>query len=111
MELLQQGRMDEAVVLANSIIHKATLPQPWFNKDCYRERKDTLLALHKARTDGSEEDLKHYAEKRRTYRLLLKQRKTEFLEEEAKKTAEEAKHNPFVALKTRRLVHKQDRFP
>jgi dihydroneopterin aldolase len=65
------------------------------------ERIETLQALHRAKTYKQLSDLTHYAEKRRNYKILLKEKRADYLEKEAKKLAEEAKADPYLVLKKR----------
>lgn len=99
--------MNEALTMTISILQSAIISskprkaQPWFNKQCYHKRKEALSALHKARDAGREEDLKNYAEKRKVYKQLLKTTRAAFTEEEAKRIAEEARADPYIALRKR----------
>jgi hypothetical protein len=102
-KLIKDGKLDEAMGVATKLIHTATKirrrihAQIWFDRDCYRERKETL----QAKTYKQLSDLTHYAEKRRNYKILLKEKRADYIEKEAKKVAEEAKADPFLALKKR----------
>ncbi|PSN49960.1 hypothetical protein C0J52_08770 [Blattella germanica] len=46
-------------------------------------------------------DLEIYAETRKAYKSLLRNKRPDYMEKEARRTAEDAKKDPFVALKKR----------
>ena len=106
--MIADGHVNETAAIATSIIQKSTIPtrprkpQPWFNRECYTKRKETLQALHKARTENNKENLNTYAKKLKDYKLLLKIRRAEFIEEETRKVVEEAQTDPFIALRNRK---------
>lgn len=109
-QLIEIGQVNEALTMTISILQSAIISskprkaQPWFNKQCYNKRKEALSALHKARDAGREEDLKNYAEKRKIYKQLLKTTRAAFTEDEAKRIAEEARADPYIALRKRNRV-------
>ena len=104
----REGKLNEAMEISTKILQTAATKtsrrrhaQIWFDRDCCRERKETLQALDRARKYNEQEDLTYYAEKRRRYKQLLKGKREEYIEKEAKKLAEEAKKDPILALKKR----------
>lgn len=75
--------------------------QKWFDKECYGKRRTTLQVLHTARSSRSPEDLRYYSQNRKEYKDLLKA-KRKYMEQEETKMVEEAKKDPYIALRPRR---------
>ena len=104
-ELLSQGHLEGATRAITDVLCRASIPvkrrqaQKWFDRQCYTARKIALTALYKAKTTRSAEDLETYATRRRQYKRVLKQKRAEHLETAAKTLAENAKSDPFIALK------------
>ncbi|KAJ4448805.1 hypothetical protein ANN_00196 [Periplaneta americana] len=104
-QLIRNGKTDEALKEIQTIIEHVAIPkkprkaQPWFDRQCYEARKVILSALNIARENGAESQLRNYAEKRRKYKTLLKEKRAEYIEEDAKRKAETAKFDPFLALR------------
>ena len=90
------------------IIKCATLPiterrsQKWFDQTCYLERRRVIQALHKARNRNDREYLTNYSVLRKQYKNLLKNTRKNYIESEAAKMVEEARENPYRALKPRK---------
>ena len=103
--LISEARIEEAMQLVNSSFSKAFIlsrkrhAQKWFDSECYTSRKETLRALHRAKSTNEKEDIETYARRRKEYKLLLKTKRAEFIETEAKELAEQAKTDPFLALR------------
>ena len=74
---IEEGRIEAAIERTNNIIKNACQEitrrkaQPWFNKVCYEERKETLKALGQVKTTNREEDLWSYARKRKRYKATI----------------------------------------
>ncbi|KAJ9573911.1 hypothetical protein L9F63_018155 [Diploptera punctata] len=104
-DLIEEGKLEEALEISTQVMKKAIkvrkrrYAQIWFDQECYKERKETLHALHIAKTYKRQEDLTKYAEKRRNYKGILKRKREEYTERQGRKLAEDAKSNPFIALK------------
>ena len=79
------------------------MAKPWFDQDCFRQRKITLETLHKARRSNATEDLAAYSNTRRSYKQLIKEKRKVHREKEAEKIAEEANKDPFIA--SRKRIH------
>ncbi|KAJ4443190.1 hypothetical protein ANN_04840 [Periplaneta americana] len=62
-QLIIQEEIDKGVTQITEIMQACTSPnkerkaQPWFDKDCYNKRKETITALHRARTTNQTEKL------------------------------------------------------
>ncbi|KAJ4428457.1 hypothetical protein ANN_24494 [Periplaneta americana] len=104
-ERIKEGQLDRALDITNNLIKSAcqsaqiTRAQPWFDRTCYEERKETLRALVKAKTSKNPEDLTRYAEKRKQYKDTIKVKKDNYVEKKAQQMIEEAEKYPFWALK------------
>ncbi|KAJ4437741.1 hypothetical protein ANN_17887 [Periplaneta americana] len=100
-----KGQLDRALDITNNLIKSACQPaqrrraQPWFDRTCYEERKETLRAVVKAKTSKNSEDLTRYAEKRKQYKYTIKVKKENYVEKKAQQMIEEAEKDPFWALK------------
>ncbi|KAJ4428050.1 hypothetical protein ANN_24064 [Periplaneta americana] len=106
--LIEEGKLEEALEVSTEVIKKAVKirrrkrqAQMWFDHECYKERKETLQALYIAKTHRRREDFSTYAGKRRKYKSTIKRKREEYIEKEARKLAEDAKSNPFIALRKR----------
>ncbi|KAJ4426315.1 hypothetical protein ANN_27129 [Periplaneta americana] len=101
MQLLAEGQINDALLTANNLLQNASIPvrnrraQSWFNKQCYDSRKETIQALWRSRV---------YAYKRSLYKQLLGESRVAYIETEAKRIAEEAKTDSFLALRKRNQV-------
>ena len=105
---IQEKDIDAAALALEDIIRTATSTtterraKRWFNKRCYMERKRVLLALHTAKRTHNQEDLNTYSRLRKEYKNLLRKTRDDFTELEANRLVEEAKENPYIALKPRK---------
>ncbi|KAJ9577008.1 hypothetical protein L9F63_006445 [Diploptera punctata] len=80
---IENGNINEAAQILENIVKKSQIvnyvserkSQPWFDRECYDERKEVLKSLHRARTSLNSEDLKLYNGKRRQYKKLLREKK------------------------------------
>lgn len=103
--LISEDRTEEAMQLVNSSFNKAFIlrrkryGKKWFDAECYNSRKETLRALHRAKSTNEKEDIEIYARKRKEYKLIIQAKKAEFIEKEARESAEQAKSDPFLALR------------
>ena len=82
-------------------MRKKRKAQIWFDKSCYQERKDTLQALAQAKSTGEQEDLTKFATKRRRCKSLIKTKRSEYVEREAKRLAKEGEKDPYSFQKKR----------
>jgi len=104
-EKIREEQLDTALNITNDVIRHACHPtrkrwaQPWFDKTCYEARRITLKALSSAKDTRRTEDLEQYAKMRKQYKTILKDRRDTYMEEEARRTAEEAERNPFLPMK------------
>ena len=64
-------------------------------------RKETLNLLYKAKNSELHTDLEIYAKKRKAYKSLLHNKRADYMEKEARRTAEDVRKDSFVALKRR----------
>ena len=64
--------------------------KPWFDKECYSQRRKTMDSLHVAKQDHTESNLRKHAECKKEYKNLIKHKKAEHREKLAKTEAEEA---------------------
>ncbi|KAJ4451797.1 hypothetical protein ANN_03269 [Periplaneta americana] len=105
MTLIEEGKLEETLEVSTEVIKKSVKmrrrrqAQMWFDQECYKERKETLQALYIAETHRRQEDLATYAGKRRKYKSTIIKKSEEYIEKEARKLAEDAKLNPFIALR------------
>ncbi|KAJ4426395.1 hypothetical protein ANN_27209 [Periplaneta americana] len=81
------------------IKQRKRIAKPWFDRECYDQRKEALNQLHTAKQSRTKEALRLYSEKRKDYKRIIKEKKNNYIEEQAKKQAEEAQKNPFAAQK------------
>ena len=101
---IRENKLEEAANTIKEVIRAVAIPykgrkvQPWFDGECYTHRRETLQALHKARDSKQITDLEEYANKRRRYKHLLKEKRKIHIEKEAARIAEEARINPYIAL-------------
>ena len=93
------GRLKKAIQPTRKNTRKA---QEWFDTECYTYRKSALQALHAAKENRTIDNLEMYASKRKIYKKLIKEKKVLHMEKTAKKLAEEARKNPFLAQKPRK---------
>lgn len=105
--LIAQNKLDNAAQCVSRWISKAFVrrrkrhAQKWFDTECYITRKITLRSLFRAKCTNDRDDIEEYATRRREYKLLLKTKRTEHIEAEARETAELARTDPFLALRKR----------
>lgn len=110
-ENIRQNKITEATEKIEHLIMSATTKRtrrkakPWFDATCYSQRTKTLEALYQAKSTNKRRDLDYYADSRRKYKLLLKEKQNEFTERVGLEMAEAAKKDPFVALKRRKTTH------
>ena len=103
--LIQQQELTNATEIYTKTLQSCQIQpkerksRPWSDKDCYNERKKTLLALHRAKSSSQQEDLSQYAQQWKTYKTIIKAKKTKCTEEEARKRVEIAWKDPFIALR------------
>ncbi|KAJ4444760.1 hypothetical protein ANN_06557 [Periplaneta americana] len=81
------------------IKQRKRIAKPWFDRECYERRKEALNQLHTAKQSRTKEALRLYSEKRKDYKRIIKEKKNNYIEEQAKKQAEEAQKNPIAAQK------------
>ncbi|KAJ4437610.1 hypothetical protein ANN_17755 [Periplaneta americana] len=113
-DTIQKCNIEEAVKIMERCIQGATLKsnrqnkraQPWFNQECYKARKHTMIALKKALSTQTVEHLQRYNVSRREYKNVIKRTKENFQEEEERKRIEEAEQQWYKAVSPR-----QPRFP
>ena len=104
-ERIKEGHLDKALDITNNLIRNACLPtskrraQPWFDRICYTERKATLKALNKAKKSKNKDDLERYAQKRKQYKSIIKNKRNNYIEMKAQQLAEEAEKDPFMVLR------------
>lgn len=92
----------EKTIQSTLIYNPKRRAQKWFDKECYGKRKTTLQALHTAKNTKSPEDIRFYNQSRKEYKSLLKTKRKEYLDQEATKMAEEARKDPYIALRPRK---------
>jgi hypothetical protein len=98
-EAINSDKLDEALHLTKSEIKETIIERSqrgrkakiWFHSQCYRERKATLEALHKANDTTNPRELQTYVALRKGYKALLKRERHAQLEREAMQMAEAAK--------------------
>ena len=86
----EQKPLEELSIQAVERLQQALIPvristrkaQAWFDAECYARRKLVLEALHKARTERTPDNLGTYSSERRSYKRLLLEKKTTYLERE-----------------------------
>ena len=114
MARINSGNIDQALTSMENHINNATLQEtpnirkakPWFTKECYKKRSETLTALHRARTTGTETALRDYSEKRKCYKETVKTAKENFQLRKETRAIEDAEKDPFIA-----LIPREPRFP
>lgn len=106
---MEQDNLNAALTIINKIIKsgathkpKRRRAQPWFDRECYALRQETLKDLHTAKNSGLQEDLRKYGGKRKTYKTFLKQKKLDYTEKEGERIAERALKDPYAATRPRR---------
>lgn len=107
--LIENKRLEEATQMLGELLRQAAnhrterRAKPWFDNECYQLRRDTLDTLQHLRKNNENRDLLlTYADKRKHYKRIIKEKKSAFLEEEGRKLAEEAKKDPYVALRPKK---------
>ena len=105
---IKQNDINTASKMMEDIIKNATLPiikrrsQKWFDQMCYSERRRVIQALNRAKSSNSHEDLTTYNTLGKQYKNLLRKTRSNYIESEAAKMVEEAREDPFRALKPRK---------
>ena len=77
--------------------------QKWFDEECYGKRKITLQALHTAKSSQNPEHIRSYSQIRKQYKNLLKNKRKDYMEQEAINMVEEARKDPYLALRPRKV--------
>lgn len=107
---LRNGQLDNAARLIEDTIKEAIEPignfdrksKPWFDAQCYAERKYVLDCLHKTGSSNiNQEELQKYNSARRKYKETLKEKERNYIDMKYRKIAEEAEANPFAAQRPR----------
>ncbi|KAJ4427228.1 hypothetical protein ANN_24845 [Periplaneta americana] len=112
---LTEGNTDSALSLLETALLNSTLKtkakrksKPWFDKECYILRKETLGELHRWRELKSDINLARYTRKRREYQNLLNKKRTQFAEKKELELIADAEAAPYRILQPRRAkVHPQ----
>ena len=65
-------------------------------------RKDLLETLHHLKRTADNRLLIIYSDKRKHYKKIIKEKKSHYWESEGKRIAEEAKKDPYIALRPRK---------
>ena len=112
MNMIRRGKLDKATTIlteniveaANNGPRAARTAKPWFDVECYTTRQRTLRLLHEARTPG-QDVLTEYAEQRRKYKLLLKEKRTAYDLQLEQKLIAEAERKPYKILQTSMRKH------
>ena len=105
---IKEYNLDAAALALEETIKNAIIPKTkrrakqWFDAECFEEKRRVLKALHVARTSHIQEDLKSYQSCRKKYKGLLKQKRNEHIESKAAMMIEEARSDPYVALRPRK---------
>ena len=110
---IKEGKLDEVVQHITQCIKRAAIPKKtktrrakqWFNKECYRTRREAIVALHKAKNTQAPEDLQIYGQKRKIYKNTNKQAKERHQAEIERRQIAEAEEKWYKV-----LTHKQPRF-
>lgn len=83
--MMRQGKLDEAIaslteniaLATNEVTRSKRTAKPWFDEECFIMRQRTLQLLHEARKP-EQDATSAYAEQRREYKRLLKEKKTAY---------------------------------
>ena len=70
-------------------------------------RKDLLETLHHIKRNVDRMTLRTYSEKRKHYKKIIKEKKSHYWEAEGRRIAEEAKKDPYIALRPRKQAQTQ----
>ena len=95
----------EETIKSAMVYNRKRRSRIWFDRECYLKRKSTLQAMHAVKADNNLEKKRQYSTTKKEYKTLLTRKRTEYLEKEAARVIEEAKNDPYVALKPRRVLH------
>lgn len=112
-QTIKEGKIDEAVQYMTQCIKQAAIPKrtktrrakQWFDKECYRTRREAIIALHKAKNTQTPEDLKSYGQKRKVYKNTTKQAKQKYQMEIERRQIQEAEEKWYKV-----MTHKQPHF-
>ena len=108
---IREHNLERAALTLEKTIKSAMVHYPerrskkWFDRECYAKRRSALQALHIAKSTKNTEDTRHYSEIRKEYKTLLMRKRREYIEQEANRMIEEAKMDPYVALKPRKTQY------
>ncbi|PSN40568.1 hypothetical protein C0J52_10783 [Blattella germanica] len=105
---IREGNIEEAATwLKSTIINGATKrdtnrrARPWFDRECYEQRKLTLKILHKTRGQMASATTEQYQQEWKKYKVQIRTKKKQHLVEQQKKMVDEAeedrkgrKHSP-----------------
>ncbi|PSN35891.1 hypothetical protein C0J52_18978 [Blattella germanica] len=112
---IKTGHIDDALEQLEQVIMNATntttsniKSKPWFDKNCYRTRRETLHDLHNSITSPSEKALHKYSQKRREYKALIIESKRKHHEKQSKIMTPEAQKNPYKVLNQRKSMFPRD---
>lgn len=112
ISMMRQGNLDGATANLTESIAQATkrifnparTAKPWFDEECYKTRQRTLQLLHEARKPESDA-LAEYAEQRREYKHLLKEKRTAYDLHSEEKLIAETERMPYKILRTSKRSH------
>jgi hypothetical protein len=77
-EISLDGRLREAAQQLEGILNYASMsfkvrrPKPWFDQECYKERKRVLNLQWERKQRSTQENTNRYCEARQKYKTLLK---------------------------------------
>lgn len=113
-KLISESRLEEAVQTLEELLTQAARPrkerkaQPWFDQECYLVRKDVLQTLHQLKSYQENNTLlTTYSNKRRLFKKILREKKKTYWEEEGKRIVEEARKDPYIALRPKKQTQNQ----
>ena len=114
---IEKGNLEEATGAIEDLLKSATMQtnqttrkaKRWFDSECYSKRNIVLNTLHRLRRNVRDAELmKLYTEERKSYKKMIKEKKKEYLEREAKREADKATKDPFIALRPRKQAQTQN---
>ena len=112
---IEKGNLEEATGGIEELLKSATIQtaprkaKRWFDSGCYSTSNIVLNMLHRLKRSSQDAKLmKLYREERESYKKLIKENKTEYLEREAKREADKAAKDAFIALRPRKQAQIQN---
>ena len=104
---IENYSVDEMLEIATEHIRKAQIhrhprhAKPWYDRECYALRRETLNLLHEARRTKEKSTIEIYSRKRKSYKKLIHKKRAIYSENQARKQALEATTGPFIATRKR----------